>query len=207
MAGERRASSLGRRILLGGLGLGSLCLAVWAVGLVIFAANLPSEVADPARRSDAIVVLTGGSGRVRQGLELLAQERAQQLFVSGADRGVEVGDLLRVDRIAPPELACCVALGYEAGDTRGNALETAEWMREQGFASLRLVTASYHMPRSLLEFRIAMPDIEILPHPVFTKHFKQADWWRWPGSARLLASEYHKYIAAWLRGRLTDTGS
>ncbi len=178
------------------------CAVLWVAGLIWFAASLPRQVADPTRRTDAIVVLTGGSGRLRQGLDLLAQQRAQQLFVSGVDRAVEVAELLRIDRIAPPELACCMVLGYEAGDTRGNALETARWMREQGFAFLRLVTASYHMPRSLLEFRHAMPASEILPHPVFTEHFKQADWWRWPGSASLLASEYSKYLVAWLRGRL-----
>ena len=207
MGGKRGAASPGRRILTAGMSLAGLCLALWVVGLVVFAAGLPREVADPARRSDAIVVLTGGSGRLRQGFDLLTQERAQQLFVSGVERGVKVGELLRIDRIAPPELACCVALGYQAGDTRGNALETAEWMREQGFASLRLVTASYHMPRSLLEFHYAMPEIEILPHPVFTVHFKQADWWRWPGSASLLAREYSKYLAAWLRGQLIDARS
>ena len=207
MAGKRGAASLGRRILVAGLSLAGLCLALWVVGLVVFAASLPREVADPARRSDAIVVLTGGSGRLRQGFKLLAQERAQQLFVSGVERGVQVGELLRIDRIAPPELACCVVLGYQADDTRGNALETAEWMRKQGFASLRLVTASYHMPRSRLEFHYAMPEIEILPHPVFVAHFKQADWWRWPGSASLLAREYSKYLAAWLRGQLIDARS
>jgi uncharacterized SAM-binding protein YcdF (DUF218 family) len=86
-----------------------------------------------------------------------------------------------------------------ADDTRGNAVETAAWIREQGFGSLRLVTANYHMPRSLLEFRHAMPDIEIVPHPVFPENFKQDEWWLWPGSASLLASEYSKYLVALLR--------
>ena len=202
MAETLMAARPTRRLLFALLAAGLLCAGLWLAGLVYFATNLPQRVADPARRTDAIVVLTGGSGRLRQAFELLEQDRAQQLFVSGVERSVEVAELLRINRIAPPELACCVVLGYKAGDTRGNALETAAWMGEQGFASLRLVTATYHMPRSLLEFRYAMPEIEILPHPVFTKSFKQADWWRWPGSASLLASEYNKYLAAWLRGRL-----
>ena len=202
MAETLMAARPTRRLLFALLAAGLLCAGLWLAGLVYFATNLPQRVADPARRTDAIVVLTGGSGRLRQAFELLEQDRAQQLFVSGVERSVEVAELLRIDRIAPPELACCVVLGYKAGDTRGNALETAAWMGEQGFASLRLVTATYHMPRSLLEFRYAMPEIEILPHPVFTKSFKQADWWRWPGSASLLASEYNKYLVAWLRGRL-----
>ena len=102
---------------------------LWGAGLVWFGASLPTGVADPARRTDAIVVLTGGTGRLRQGFELLEQDRAEELFVSGVGRGVKVGELLRIDRLAPPELACCVVLGYKAGDTHGNALETAARMR------------------------------------------------------------------------------
>jgi uncharacterized SAM-binding protein YcdF (DUF218 family) len=180
---------------------------LWAAGLVWFAASLPTAVADPARRTDAIVVLTGGTGRLRQGFELLAQDRAEELFVSGVGRGVRVGELLRIDRIAPPELACCVVLGYQADDTHGNALETAAWMRDQGFTSLRLVTATYHMPRSLLEFRAALPGAEILPHPVFSRNFRQTDWWKWRGSTMLVAKEYNKYLLAWARSRLFERAS
>src|SRR3546814_20820963 len=73
-------------------------------------------------------------------------------------------------------------------------------MKEQGFDSLRLVTATYHMPRSLLEFHRTMPNIEIVPHPVFTENFKRDDWWRWPGSTALLLPEYTKYLVAQVRG-------
>ena len=201
------AATSPRRFLVRFLTILAVALVPWVAGLVWFAANLPTAVADPARRTDAIVVLTGGTGRLRQGFELLAQDRAEELFVSGVGRGVRVGELLRIDQIAPPELACCVVLGYKAGDTHGNALETAAWMRTQGFTSLRLVTATYHMPRSLLEFRAAMPGAEILPHPVFSRNFRQADWWKWPGSTILLVKEYNKYLLAWARNRLFERTS
>ena len=190
-----------RLLLAGGIGLGLVLLLAWAVGLVWFARHLPSAVADPARRTDAIVVLTGGQGRLRQGLDLLSARKADKLFVSGVHRGVEAAQLLEISRRAPEELACCVTLGYEADDTHGNAMESARWIGEQGFRSLRLVTATYHMPRGLLEFRRAMPEIEIVPHPVFSPRFKQEDWWRWPGSASLLATEYSKYLLAFLGAR------
>ena len=81
----------------------------------------------------------------------------------------------------------------------GNAVETAAWMKEQGFRSLRLVTASYHMPRSLLEFNHAMPELEIVPHPVFPAPFKGSNWWRRPSNAQLVAIEFTKYLIARLR--------
>ena len=89
----------------------------------------------------------------------------------------------------------CIELGYEADNTRGNAAETAAWMRAEKFHSLRLVTASYHMPRSLLEFSRAMPDIRIVPNPVFPKGINRA-WWLNPHAALLIVGEYMKYLFA-----------
>ena len=171
-------------------------LLAWLIGLIWFGTMLPVKVADPDRKTDAIVVLTGGSGRVHQGLELLAQGRARKLFVSGVYRGVDVQELLRVSRQSPEDLICCIALGYQADNTHGNAVETKAWMNEQGLRTLRLVTSSYHMPRSLLEFNRIMPDLEIVPHPVFPTTYDRQGLWRWPASPIVIANEYSKYLIA-----------
>ncbi|WP_235829939.1 YdcF family protein [Algihabitans albus] len=184
---------------LASLALGVL-LAASIGGFIWFVGEMPTAVRDTERPTDAIVVLTGGSGRLTAGLELLAAEKAEKLFVSGVYHSVEVDELLRLARNAPQELACCIVLGYDADDTRGNATETADWMAAQNYDSLRLVTAVYHMPRSLLEFRRRLPDAEILPHPVFPEGFRRDDWWAWPRSFGLAVSEYVKYLAALARG-------
>jgi uncharacterized SAM-binding protein YcdF (DUF218 family) len=173
-------------------------LAAWAGGLVWFARSIPTAVADPDSSTDAIVVLTGGSLRVQSGLALLAAGKAKKLFVSGVYHSTDVAALLRVSRQSPEHIACCIVLGHEADNTRGNALETAEWMRKEGFHSLRLVTASYHMPRSLLEFSRAMPEVRIVPNPVFPESVKRR-WWAWPGTASLVIGEYLKYLVAVVR--------
>jgi len=172
----------------------------WVGGLVWFAGQLPRDLENATSRTDAIVVLTGGSGRLQQGLDLLASDLAEKLFVSGVYHGVDVQELLKISRATPEEIECCIALGYEADNTRGNALETARWLDGEGYGSMRLVTASYHMPRSLLEFRRIMPDVGIIAHPVFSENYHQDDWWRWPGSARLLVSVYNKYLIALIAG-------
>jgi uncharacterized SAM-binding protein YcdF (DUF218 family) len=161
-----------------------------------FAETVPRAIDDPETVTDAVVVLTGGSGRLGVGLSLLAQKRAKKLFVSGVYQGVDVAELLRISRQSPRELDCCVVLGYSADDTAGNARETAEWMAQEGYASLRLVTANYHMRRSLLEFRRVMPEVALIPHPVFPPNFKGEEWWRWPGTASLILIEYSKYLVA-----------
>ena len=198
-AGRRRLPVF--RLLLMAVSVGSL---VWASGLYRFSQLIPQPLPDNQVATDAIVVLTGGAGRVGEGLSLLERGLAKKLFVSGVYQGVDVQELLKVARRAPGNLECCIALGYAADNTRGNARETADWMRRENISSIRIVTASYHMPRSLLEFRRALPaDVRIVPHPVFPDGFPTESWWRNVSAMRLAISEYHKYLLARLDEGLT----
>ncbi|TQV83398.1 YdcF family protein [Denitrobaculum tricleocarpae] len=197
-APKRFAHRRGRRWILYCLVLIAAFGFMWTGGLLWFASTLPKSVTDPLRKTDAIVVLTGGSGRLEQGFDLIEQQLAKKLFVSGVHQGVEVEELLKIFQRSPSGVTCCMTLG-RAVDTVGNAAETEEWMTQQGYQSLRLVTAAYHMPRSLVEFNRVMPTIQIIPNPVFPVNFKQHDWWRWPGSAGLIVTEYNKYLVALLR--------
>jgi uncharacterized SAM-binding protein YcdF (DUF218 family) len=174
-------------------------VVVWTGGLVWFANSIPTpeDGTFPATETDAVVVLTGGPLRLKAGLELLEAGKAKKLFVSGVSRGVDLAELLRAAQKPPsPAVTCCIVLGHEAADTAGNAAETRTWMEHESFRSLRLVTASYHMPRSLLEFRRAMPDVVIVPNPVFPEGFMRRTWWAWPGTLALITIEYQKYLAA-----------
>ena len=179
----------------------------WLAGLVWFAETIPHEPPAPGsaaaeRHTDAIVVLTGGSERLAAGLELLAEGKAGKLFVSGVYHSVDVRELLRVTRLKPAEAECCIVLGYAADNTIGNAAETAAWMRAEHFTSLRLVTANYHLRRSLLEFRMAFPEAEIVPHPVVPAAVRVSDWWLWRRTTGLIVTEYNKYILAVMRSAL-----
>lgn len=195
-----------RRIALALIGL---AFAGWLAGLGVFASSVPRTPSAADEVTDAIVVLTGGSNRLEQGLALLAQGKGKKLFISGVHRGVEIEDLLRRAGVAPGSAPCCIVLGYRAGHTEGNARETANWIGKENFRSLRLVTANYHMPRSLLEFSAAMPGIRIVPHPVFPKSVKIREWWLWPGTATLVLGEYNKYLVVGARlglRRLSKSG-
>lgn len=186
------------RLLVWLLGAPAVLLIAWTAGFLWFAVDVPERIDDEDSPTDAIVVLTGGSERLATGLSLLQRKMGRKLFVSGVYRGVEVTDLLRQARQPVDDLACCIVLGHAADNTIGNAVETAAWMQAEGFHSLRLVTANYHMRRSLMEFRYAMPDAVIVAHPVFPDKVKQ-NWWRWPGTAHLIATEYTKYLGAQVR--------
>lgn len=175
-------------------------LVLWTAGLAWFATLVPRAVADPDSRTDAIVVLTGGPERVRQGLELLRAGMAGKLFISGVYEGVDVAKILSVSGEGSEDLACCIELGHDAIDTVGNARETAAWAGVGNYRSLRLVTSDYHMPRSLAVFRRAMPHIELIAHPVFSDTVRMESWWLSPGTAGLLASEFNKFLVVRLSG-------
>lgn len=177
-------------------------IVIWVAGLFAFASNIPTDVAEPNIKTDAIIVLTGGSGRLRTGLDLLKTNHAEQLFVSGVYRGVDVDQLLKVQKQRPEDVENRISLG-DAINTRENARETAEWIRVNNLTSLRLVTAAYHMPRSLLEFEDVLADVKIAPHPVFPDHVKQSEWWAFPGTFALTVTEYNKFLLAWTRQSLS----
>jgi uncharacterized SAM-binding protein YcdF (DUF218 family) len=179
-----------------------LLIGFYAIGLVWFAEAIPAQPPDRGETTDAIVVLTGGPLRLKEGFDLLTEGRARKMLVSGVNRGIDLPELLRVAGSATLSVACCVELGYVAGNTAGNADETRAWMSKEGFTSLRLVTANYHMPRSLLEFRRAMPAVHIVPHPVLPDNFKRDDWWQWRGTLHLIAVEYNKYLLTLARTAL-----
>ena len=180
---------------------GALAIAglAWSAGLVWFAMTIPRDVSDAETHTDAIVVLTGGSERIDTGLKLLADGRADQLYISGVGGPTKAPELV-ARAASDPQLGDRIAIG-NALNTPGNAAETAEWVHQHKIASIRLVTASYHMPRSLLELHTAMPEIQIIPHPVFPANVK-TDWWRWPGTASLIAREYTKFAITWAWQRI-----
>jgi uncharacterized SAM-binding protein YcdF (DUF218 family) len=171
-------------------------IVLWAAGLLWFVHSSLSITADPRRQTDAIVVLTGGRLRLEAGLDLLGAGRARKLFVSGVNPHVDRLELMRVSGRTGDDMSRIV-IGHDADNTFGNARETAGWMRQEGYRSLRLVTSWYHMQRSLLEFERAMPDAVIIAEPVFAARAEGGE--HWLDVTMLTVSEYDKYLAALVR--------
>jgi uncharacterized SAM-binding protein YcdF (DUF218 family) len=168
-------------------------MLLWVVGLLWFVHSSLTMASDPSR-TDAIVVLTGGRLRLEAGLDLLGAGRAQKLFVSGVNPHVDRIELMRVAGHADDDDLNRIVIGHDADNTLGNARETAGWMQQEGYSSLRLVTSWYHMQRSLLEFQRAMPQTRIVAEPVFAGHEGEA-WSGWIDVGMLTVSEYDKYLA------------
>lgn len=168
----------------------------WLAGFVIFTATNPAAL-PLSVRTDAVVVLTGGPGRLARGVAVLDAEAAQRMLVSGVGKDVTREQLaITLDSGSDPRLRIAnlalfrsrVDLGYGAVDTRSNAEETAAWMAKHHYRSLRLVTSAWHMRRATLELRAQLPaEIAILGDAVPVE----------PAAASV-AREYSKFILRWV---------
>jgi len=176
------------------------------IGFVAFLTQLRGSEMKPARNADGIVVLTGGSSRVSDAMELLAAGYGKRLLISGVHPGNDVSDISRTLPDNHKLLNCCVDLDRSAVNTRSNAAETRRWARERGFNSLIVVTSNYHMPRAIVELSHAMPDVTLVPFAVVGDKWRDEPWWTSGATLRLLLSEYAKYVAAEVRVRLADIG-
>src|SRR5436309_657066 len=148
-----------------------------AVGFVAFLSQLRGVEIKPARNADGIVVLTGGSSRVSDAMELLAGGYGKRLLISGVHPTSAVSDISRSLPDNQSLLRCCVDLDRSAVNTRSNAAETRRWARERGFRSLIVVTSNYHMPRAIVELSHQMPDIRRLPFSVVGEKWRDEPWW------------------------------
>ena len=176
------------------------------IGFVGFLSQLRGSEVKPDRKADGIVVLTGGSSRVSDAMELLAGGYGKRLLSSGVHPTNAASDISRSLSDNQSLLSCCVDLDRSAVNTRSNAAETRRWARERGFKSLIVVTSNYHMPRAIVELSHAMPDVELIPFSVIGDKWRDEPWWTSGATFRLLLSEYVKYVAAEVRVRLADAG-
>ena len=161
----------------------ALLLMAWILGFAWFGLWLP-RAALATTRTDGVVVLTGGEGRIEQGLGVLQRQNAARMLISGVDRDVKRGELEALYPAHSEYFACCVDLGFKAVDTRSNALETARWVARNKAQSIRLVTSDWHMRRARLELDMLIdPRVKVVEDAVPTNP-----------SMTMLVTEYHKYM-------------
>ena len=190
-----------RRLLL----IAGLVLALWAGGFAAFVLTLPRGVPATPAKADAVVVYTGEGMRIAPALALLEQGVAPSLLISGVNPQTTRPELAAMWDGDPALFECCVELGHEARSTIGNADEARGWVLKRGYRSLVLVTSDYHMPRALAETRKRLPEVAVAPFPVESGLIRSNGLPKDLGAARKLATEYTKFLAAFV-WRIVDGG-
>jgi uncharacterized SAM-binding protein YcdF (DUF218 family) len=157
---------------------------LYGLGFATYAVTLGGPAAGDAPRADAIVVITGGKGRIEHAAQLLRDGKGKRMLIAGADPSVRKVDLVRRLGLKQSLLDCCVDLGSESVDTRSNAEEAKRWIERRGYKSMRLVTSDWHMRRARYEFnRQLKSDVTVIPDAVKTEP-----------SFMTLFAEYNKYV-------------
>jgi uncharacterized SAM-binding protein YcdF (DUF218 family) len=186
-----------------------LCAAaalLLGLGFVWFIWRVPADEIPLDRNADGIVALTGGASRVTDAMELLASGRGKRLLISGANRATNSNEISRLNPEFERWVRCCVDIDRSV-NTLGNAIETKRWAQSRGFRSLIVVTSNYHMPRALAEIAHQLPGVALVPFPVVTDRQRAEPWWSGGARAKLMLSEYVKYIFARLRMGLNPSSA
>lgn len=156
----------------------------WALGFLWFVVALPGP-AEPVS-TNAVIVPTGGAGRIAKGLDVLDADLAERMLVTGVDPEVTQDEFAAQFDVASDQMECCITLGFAAVDTRSNATETARWVERNGIESLRLVTTDWHMRRAASELDRTLPgEVTVLRDAVPSE----------PALGSLFL-EYHKLIVS-----------
>lgn len=163
--------------------LAIVLVLAWALGFAWFALTLPKPLG--RAKTDGVIVLTGGEGRVARGLEVLRKGWARKLLVSGVDREVKPNEFVAVYHISAAQMTCCVTLGFESVDTRSNAREAARWIAANKFRSVRLITTDWHMQRAAYELSLMQPKGVVVQRDAVASQ----------PSFETLFTEYHKLLA------------
>ena len=185
-----------------------LCAAavlLLGAGFLWFIWRVPAKEVPLDRDADGIVALTGGASRIADAIELLASGRGKRLLISGAYRATNSTEISRLNPEFARWVRCCVDFDRSL-NTLGNAIETKRWAESRGFRSLIVVTSNYHMPRALAEIAHQLPDVALVPFPVVNHRQRAGPWWAGGAPARLMFSEYVKFVFAKVRMQLNPTG-
>jgi uncharacterized SAM-binding protein YcdF (DUF218 family) len=180
-----------------------LVVVLGLIGFIVFVTGLERDQRDPKLTADGITVLTGGRSRIDEAMQLLAHGKAKRVLITGVNRATTKEELKDLASQGDQLFDHYVDIDRQARNTIDNASETSEWVAQHRYTSVIVVTSNYHMPRALAELGRAMPGVTLLPYSVVDPNVHLERWWTYPGTTKLLLSEYLKYLPA--LGRLGAT--
>jgi len=166
-----------------------VCGIILLMILIIFAGKFLVITEEP-RKSDAIIILSGGDYNLEKGLELYNEGYAPFLILSNA---LDDGMMEQLNKAGVPSSS--LILETKADSTYTNALYTKELMIKHQFKSAMIVTPDFHMRRVKYHFEKMYKGTGIIftYTPVKTPTFDPRLWWLDKYSARVVINEYLKF--------------
>ena len=142
---------------------------------------LGRKLPEPSSGSaDAIIVLTGGGGRIAEGFKVWRAGAGWDLCILGTGKNTKLTQLLpEADTLSEWELSRIHTEGW-SGNTLENAFSARALVEDRRYSSIILVTSDYHIPRAYYTFRKVLPSgVDISVIRVSTENDKPGAAWRW----------------------------
>lgn len=147
----------------------------------------------PTEKVSAIIVLTGGQERIKKGISLLDKNPEAPFLISGVHTIKHLNEVAKYS-----DYQTHIDIGFEATTTAQNAQEVKEWNAQKKSGTIHVATSHYHMDRSLLELRYAMPRTKFIPYTVISHQFRELRWLSRPRNLHLLFKEYNKFLIVYV---------
>lgn len=139
--------------------------------------SMPREAWDEDHEADCAVVLTGGAGRVKEGLDLLVRKQVQRVIVAGVNPKVTMRDLYPQLALYPDVNPEDIVLERYSETTYGNAQQALAIVEALHCRDILLVTSYLHMRRSYQTFLATFPeDIKIIPYGIAGSDYPPRRW-------------------------------
>ncbi len=184
----------------------SFIFIFFLIKLINFKENISSVTKFNNKEIPNIVVLTGGTNRIKNGLKIInnfknSKKIDYKILVSGTGLGFTKTSLKKKlgPNFNPKLIQCCIDLDSVSKNTFTNAIETYKWTRKNDIKEFILITSNYHMPRAILEFNNIMPNLNIYTYAIIPKKHNIENWLSSYKTFSLIFTEYCKYIVASLR--------
>ena len=160
------------------------------VGFVYFYKKIQYKETSFTVSTDGIAVLTGGNGRIKQGLELINLYKNKKLIISGVHKKVSM------ETIIPNKLKNKnnITLDKASESTFENVLVISEWIKENNLSNITIITSYYHMPRTMLLMQAIAPEYNYYAYPVKKKIYKNPSIQNIIFYYFFIAEEYVKYL-------------
>ena len=180
---------------------------LWFIGLFNYKEKIVTLRKSSFVQATNIVILTGGSNRIKGGLKIINSFNKSdlnniKLLISGTGKGftkLSVNKMLSKKNDFHSFIKCCVELDSKSKNTYSNAIQTKKWVDKNNINQFILITSNYHMPRALLELREQIPSIKIFEYPINPTKHEIKNWIYSFETFFLVFVEYSKYQLAKIR--------
>ncbi|MEC8100472.1 MAG: YdcF family protein [Pseudomonadota bacterium] len=137
-----------------------------------------------------IAVLTGGKGRISEGLEVFKSYKDIYLLISGVDKSIKIEEILPANLLNNQK----VFTDTISETTRDNAIAIIKWAKKYNIRHIKIITSDYHMPRSMIVLSKNTKNLSFYAHPVKSNIDIMLGDLKSLNKLNFLMKEYFKYL-------------